>query len=180
MSESRMREQQEAWREIRRFIVLTGVLMGAVLIVLFSRPFIFDRVVPALLGSFLSGQPRQMIVKPLVNEAPRVQPVEADVDSDDVVPVEADIDVDETAPAVAEPVDANTGATIVEPTTAQPVELAPPPEPVEYTVRTGDNLTAIAEAHGVTVTALLQANSLANPNLIKVGDVLLVPLPATE
>lgn len=41
-----------------------------------------------------------------------------------------------------------------------------------YTVRAGDTLSAIAEAHGTTVGALAALNHLANPNKILVGQVL--------
>jgi len=44
-----------------------------------------------------------------------------------------------------------------------------------YRVADGDNLSSIGEKFGVTWQALAQANHLANPNLIHVGQELLVP-----
>jgi lysozyme len=44
-----------------------------------------------------------------------------------------------------------------------------------YTVKPGDNLTAIAIKYGVTVPAIVSANNLANPNSIAVGQVLTIP-----
>ncbi|MEO6318022.1 MAG: LysM peptidoglycan-binding domain-containing protein [Acidimicrobiales bacterium] len=44
-----------------------------------------------------------------------------------------------------------------------------------YTVRTGDALGTIASRHGSSVAALVGLNALANPNLIRVGQVLKVP-----
>jgi LysM repeat protein len=44
-----------------------------------------------------------------------------------------------------------------------------------YTVRSGDTLGTIAARHGTTVAALVQANSLSNPNLIRIGQVLEIP-----
>lgn len=45
-----------------------------------------------------------------------------------------------------------------------------------YTVRSGDNLSKIAAAHGVTLAALIAANpQIKNPNLIHVGDVVTIP-----
>ena len=44
-----------------------------------------------------------------------------------------------------------------------------------YTVKTGDTLTAIAIKFGITVPALAAANNIANPNLIQVGQVLVIP-----
>lgn len=47
--------------------------------------------------------------------------------------------------------------------------------PFFYGVRPGDTLSAIARRFGVTVTALTQANCICNPNLILVGQVLIIP-----
>lgn len=44
-----------------------------------------------------------------------------------------------------------------------------------YKVRTGDRLGDIAFAHGVSVNALISANKISNPNLIRVGQVLTIP-----
>lgn len=47
-----------------------------------------------------------------------------------------------------------------------------------YTVRAGDCLTAIAEAFGVTVEALVRWNGISDPDVIRVGQILRVePLP---
>jgi peptidoglycan/xylan/chitin deacetylase (PgdA/CDA1 family) len=55
----------------------------------------------------------------------------------------------------------------------------PPPAPAPiagtYTVRAGDTLFSIAARHGTTVSALAAANNIANPNLIRVGQVLVIP-----
>jgi lysozyme len=44
-----------------------------------------------------------------------------------------------------------------------------------YTVQAGDTLSSIASRNGVTLAALEQANSIDNPNLIEVGQVLTIP-----
>jgi spore germination protein len=44
-------------------------------------------------------------------------------------------------------------------------------------VQPGDQLARIAARYGVTVTAIVKANDLANPNLIRVGQRLIIPLP---
>ena len=41
-----------------------------------------------------------------------------------------------------------------------------------YTVKSGDTLSSIASSHNTTTAALTSLNSLANPNLIYVGQVL--------
>jgi LysM repeat protein len=55
---------------------------------------------------------------------------------------------------------------------------APAPSPSTtgyYTVQRGDTLTAIAVRHGVTAWAIIQANQIANPNFIYVGQRLVIP-----
>ncbi|MGQ9598945.1 MAG: PA14 domain-containing protein [Anaerolineae bacterium] len=52
-------------------------------------------------------------------------------------------------------------------------------DPVRHVVKAGENLTQIARAYGVTVAAIVSANNLWNPNLIYVGQVLLIPVPCT-
>lgn len=61
----------------------------------------------------------------------------------------------------------------------------PPPQPPPpagptfetYTVQPGDTLGKIAAEFGTTVEAIVEANSLDNPNLISVGQRLLIPVP---
>ncbi len=55
---------------------------------------------------------------------------------------------------------------------------APTPTPTPqrtYTVKAGDTLSAIALKYGTTVAAIAAANNIANPNLIRVGQVLVIP-----
>lgn len=47
-----------------------------------------------------------------------------------------------------------------------------------YTVKRGDNLSTIAKQYGVTVDALVKANSIKNKNLIQVGQLLSIPKKA--
>jgi len=63
--------------------------------------------------------------------------------------------------------------TTPQPSTPQPA--TPPATPQQYTVVAGDNLTRIAARFGTTVAALVQANNIVNPNLIYVGQVLIIP-----
>lgn len=65
--------------------------------------------------------------------------------------------------------------------TPAPPEPTPAPSPtqgpIEYVVQAGDTLGAIAQEFGVSVTALAEFNEIANPNLISVGQHLLIPPP---
>lgn len=53
--------------------------------------------------------------------------------------------------------------------------LPTPPLPVTYTVQAGDTLSAIAHAHDVSVDQLIVANSIANPDVLHIGQVLIIP-----
>lgn len=48
-------------------------------------------------------------------------------------------------------------------------------EPQTHTVVRGDTLWALSISHGTTVQALAAANGIPNPNLIYVGQVLVIP-----
>ena len=59
-----------------------------------------------------------------------------------------------------------------------PQEGAALPQPgasVEYLVQAGDDLQLIANKFGVTVSAIVQANGIANPDFIYVGQKLVIP-----
>jgi LysM repeat protein len=45
----------------------------------------------------------------------------------------------------------------------------------EHVVRSGETVSTIARQYGVTVEAIVQANGLADPNSIRVGQILFVP-----
>ncbi|HVN15073.1 MAG TPA: GH25 family lysozyme [Anaerolineales bacterium] len=56
-----------------------------------------------------------------------------------------------------------------------PAMAAPVSSGVTYTIKAGDNLTAIATKYGVTLDALIKLNNITNPNSISVGQVLQIP-----
>jgi LysM repeat protein len=66
--------------------------------------------------------------------------------------------------------------------TAQAVEDEAPEEsgPPVYTVQAGDSLGLIAEQFGVSMTDIMAANGLDNPNLLSVGQQLVIPLGLEE
>jgi GH25 family lysozyme M1 (1,4-beta-N-acetylmuramidase) len=51
----------------------------------------------------------------------------------------------------------------------------PKPPQTTYVVKPGDTLTAIAAKFGTTVAAIVAANNITNPNLISVGQMLVIP-----
>lgn len=72
----------------------------------------------------------------------------------------------------------------VAPTPAAPPPAAAPPSPTapagtvsgkKYVVQPGDTLGSIAQQFGVTVDAIIKANNISNPDLIQVGQELIIP-----
>jgi LasA protease len=63
--------------------------------------------------------------------------------------------------------------------TPDPVRVLPTPriESESYVVKSGDTLGQIAQRYSVGLDSLVQANSLVNPNLLSVGQVLTIPPP---
>jgi LysM repeat protein len=51
----------------------------------------------------------------------------------------------------------------------------PTPGPFYYTVETGDTLSGIAAAFGVSTIAIVEANNLLDPNNLTVGSTILIP-----
>lgn len=49
------------------------------------------------------------------------------------------------------------------------------PQPAVHVVRSGETLSGIAQLYGVSQASLLAANNLFNPNLITIGQVLVIP-----
>lgn len=52
---------------------------------------------------------------------------------------------------------------------------ATPPAGTRYVVQRGDNLTRISRRFGVSLSLLIAANGIRNPNYIFVGQVLIIP-----
>lgn len=87
-----------------------------------------------------------------------------------------------TGQQLAIPAAAPPPAPIPDPVIAPPPASEPAPESPgtgggspAYSVQSGDTLSAIASRFGVTVAALVSANGIANPDLIIVGQTMLIP-----
>lgn len=64
---------------------------------------------------------------------------------------------------------------------AAPVAIAAPPSPASalyHVVQRGENLYRIGLRYGVSLWSIAQANGITNVNLIRTGQVLLIPVPA--
>lgn len=62
------------------------------------------------------------------------------------------------------------------PTTTVSPTTVPAKTEVTHVIREGDILTAIAEQYGVTVEDLCRVNGIEDPNLIYVGETLIIPV----
>jgi LysM repeat protein len=60
--------------------------------------------------------------------------------------------------------------------TATPT-IPPTATPIIYVVQTGDTLGAIAAKYGVTTQAIMDANGITDPRLIRAGSRLVIPAP---
>ena len=67
-------------------------------------------------------------------------------------------------------------ATITPTITVAPT-VTPTPDTRTHTVRSSETLATIAEEYGVAVEAIVELNGLTNPNVIEVGQELLIPPP---
>jgi LysM repeat protein len=83
-----------------------------------------------------------------------------------------------TATVLGLPTQRPPGAPVYTPTPDDPHPLPPMrTDPDMYTVVAGDTLGRIADRFGVSVELIAQANEVANPNLLAIGQVLTIPVP---
>jgi LasA protease len=66
--------------------------------------------------------------------------------------------------------------------TPDPAHIVPTlrSNPVNYTVKAGDSLAVIARRYGVDVNSIASANSISNPDLVKVNQALVIPPPSPK
>ncbi|MGI8588540.1 MAG: LysM peptidoglycan-binding domain-containing protein [Chloroflexia bacterium] len=64
------------------------------------------------------------------------------------------------------------------PTTIPPTAVVAQgtPSTIKYTIKPGDALSVIAQQYGTTVEEIVKVNNISDPNQIKAGDVILVPV----
>lgn len=85
------------------------------------------------------------------------------------------------SPGVLPPSSPTGTAVVVRVPTATPILTpTPSPTPIIYVVQPGDTLYGIALKYGVSVAALQEANGIADPALLQVGQELVIPAPSPE
>jgi LysM repeat protein len=139
-----------------KFVVLAVIFVGVIVVVALTRPFIFNHVVPVVMGEGQLTAP--MPVEELEENVEEAYPVE-----ETVLPV-----VEDTAVEAAYP---------VENEVVSEVELPTAVATISHTVQPGDTMINIARRYSVTVEAIIAANNISNPNHIEVGMTLLIPHP---
>ncbi|MBN1979732.1 MAG: LysM peptidoglycan-binding domain-containing protein [Anaerolineae bacterium] len=60
-------------------------------------------------------------------------------------------------------------------TPTMPPTEPPTPAPLVHVVREGDTLSSIAQAYGVTIPEIIEANSLTNPDVLSIGQEIIIP-----
>ena len=142
------------------FAILVAVFFVAILVVALSRPYVFGRVIPAVLGE---DQPTAPLVED-VDQVIKEMPEEGATGGLEEIESSEEPTVADDAPAVEEA-----------PVAAEELPTSVPT--ITHVVQRGETLNAIARQYGVTVNAIVQANNITNPNRINVGTSLLIPQP---
>jgi len=160
--------EEETRGELLKFGILVIALLFTVLIIALLRPYIFNTVVPAVLGE---GQP----TAPVVDET----------DAETIKPATEEAEESEAAEEdESDSVGAEEESEATDSSTESPEEVTGPEDPEDFptavpaqthTVQVGENLTAIAERYGVTIQAIVAANNITNPDHVAVGTVLIIP-----
>jgi LysM repeat protein len=159
--------------ELVKFGVLALVLLGAVLIVALTRPLIFGHVVPAIMGDGRAPD----VVEPL---PPADSVPDEDTAVDQTDDADTDPEVDDASDSSSETFIPAIGGPDTTETEDEAAEDEAETAVIRYTVRPSDNLTKIAEQHGVTVQAIITLNNITNPNRIEAGTVLQIPAPQSD
>ncbi len=98
-----------------------------------------------------------------------LQDANPDLESDPILQIEQVLNLPDCEPGTPSP----TSAATVE------VGTALPPGAQLYVVQNGDVLGAIATRFGVSVNAIMRANNMDNPDVLSLGQELIIPAPPT-
>jgi LysM repeat protein len=158
------RKQSGTTAEWIKFVILCLVMAGVVIGVALSRPYVFNQVIPAVLGDF------------------NTPAAEGDIEEEQEGDTGDEPATDDEAPAPPEtdeeaPPEDREAPPETEEETEQPVDSATAVPAQIHTIAAGETLSSIARQYGVTLDALIAANEIANPNRVLVGDQLVIPQP---
>ncbi len=158
--------EDEPRGELVKFGLLAIVLLFTVLIIALLRPYIFNTIIPAVLGE---GQS----VAPLVRNEAEAEAIKPVTDDEELVDEEERMEgeQDTVDTAVSTPEAREEAAP--EPVNPEDFPTAVPAQ--THTVQAGENLTTIAQRYGTTVQAIVTANQITNPDRVIIGTVLTIP-----
>ena len=157
-------EVDDTQGELIKFALLAVVLLGTALVIGLLRPYIFNQIIPAVLGE---GQPAATIIN-TETEAETLKPEADEAESSEATEAE------ESSESEAEAIEEEGAAASEEPVNPEDFPTAVPPAQT-HTVQPGETLTAIAQQYGITVQALVEANQITNPDRVTAGTVLTIP-----
>lgn len=159
--------------EVMKFAILAIIMLGTILVVALLRPYIFNTLIPAVMGE---GQPAAPLVSDEA-EAETIKPENEEMEAT-AVPTEST----ETETITEE--ESNEDSSTEEEAAGSEDVISEPEQPEDFptavparthTVQAGETLTSIAQQYGVTVQAIVAANEITNPDRVTVGTTLIIP-----
>ena len=100
-----------------------------------------------------------------------LQDANPDLESDPILQIEQVLNLPDCEPGVPSPTSALVGT--------EEIGTALPPGSQLYTVQPGDVLGSIASHFGVSVNAIMRANDMNNPDVLSIGQELIIPAAPT-
>ncbi len=170
--------------EWTNFIILVVILLGTILVVVMIRPFVFDHVVPAILGegiqdTSVNEQDSPPVVDEGTTEEEGSEELETAVDATETEtePTEDEASETETAEGETSEIEAAEGEDNDASNEIDPESLPESVATIEHVVQPGDTLYALARNYKVSVSDIVDANKLSNPDRLAIGSKLLIPQP---
>lgn len=157
----------KSYSDLVKFGVLLLILAGVILVVSLTRPLIFGRIVPAVLGDGQTTAPSPEAVESL-NGDPLIVPAEGYP-----APDSANVPEESCCNAAAYPAPQTSTTTT---NTTPAIEAT---QFITHTLQPGENLTKLAQQYGVTIEEILKANTILNPDEVQAGTVLRIPVKNT-
>ena len=160
--------------DILRFVILVVILIVTLIVIAALRPLIFDRIVPAIIGT---GDEAPLIIDE--NEDVGTGGVETP-ESDEAIEDEVEEEEFEASEPTADelPTTAADDSTIPVVDEADDDDVFPTARPaLRHTVAAGETLAQIATRYNISVELIRQANQIEDINRIAIGQELLIPQP---
>ncbi len=155
----------KSYNDLVKFGVLLLIMAGVILVVSLTRPLIFGRIVPAVLGSGQTTAPL-----PDAGEGDTLTIPPAEELPGYPAPDSANVPDESCCDAAAYPAP-DASATTTD-TVTPAVEAT---NFITHTLQPGENLTKLAQQYGITLEEILKANTILNPDEVQAGTTLRIP-----